>query len=703
MRNDDKHTHLLTLTGESSGQTDDLEKQWLESAVGAAGHNNDLWLAYFQANGATSGDFNTAAYEHLIAVGVPAGALPDMWAYGWENGLIGGGGATLAFHALTYDDTTYEMLGVKTGTGDLTTTHTADLYAPDNEGVYREFAANEPVWSEGRVVLQMCRSTDDLTITPWVAVDCTVTSGVSDPDGGNTAFTLTSTAASGWVRQDNGVANADTRNFINSIWIRRRTGTGIIALFGPNRLSIDITSQVTSEWQRFSVATLGAASTSPRIAVRCVTSGDQVDIWHPLVEESTGRSDTTTPSEYIENTQTVGNSFLTKVYANNNGNTVLNNVVTEAVGTPLSEVPYLQYYPAATNSCLYSRDLTNAQWSSIGTGSATYDQVGLDGSPNSASLLSDASAAEFAGVKSVYTKINGRYAFKWYVEKDTNTSRYPGVEIRFDNNTSQRVGVIFSTANTGYTVFASDPSIYSVDVFDDGKNIVLCLSADDEYTAATVDIYLYSALSSDGSTLSSSVQGSVNSRNAELYWGKTTTEVRSLGPIFTTSASVSTDAAKYIFASGTVGPDTAAWYYEGIFDGGSEASGNCMCPNSANARGLGHDLRSGVGRVDLGCNAIEDTSSSTVLYSSLGSLSRRTEFKHGTSMEHGGNGDVCIDGVWTGSPITPTYGLFQNHLSDAFAINRHLVPNAMKLRNLRRYDTSDFEDGKDTIDALMGA
>ena len=34
---------------------------------------------------------------------------------------------TLAFSALTFD-ASYEMQGVKTGTGDLTTTHTSDIY-----------------------------------------------------------------------------------------------------------------------------------------------------------------------------------------------------------------------------------------------------------------------------------------------------------------------------------------------------------------------------------------------------------------------------------------------------------------------------------------------------------------------------------------------------------------------------------------------
>jgi hypothetical protein len=90
-RSDDKHARLLVLTGEVTGATDDLEWTWLEAEVVAplGNHINDLWLAYFLENGATSGHFNDAAYEYLIAVGATPAALPDMWAEAWRDGLIG--------------------------------------------------------------------------------------------------------------------------------------------------------------------------------------------------------------------------------------------------------------------------------------------------------------------------------------------------------------------------------------------------------------------------------------------------------------------------------------------------------------------------------------------------------------------------------------------------------------------------------------
>lgn len=82
-RNDDKHAELLSDALLTEGQIDDLE-----DLKHSGPQDNDGWLAYFKANGATSNNYNDAAYEFLVALLVPAGALPDMWAYAWDNNLI---------------------------------------------------------------------------------------------------------------------------------------------------------------------------------------------------------------------------------------------------------------------------------------------------------------------------------------------------------------------------------------------------------------------------------------------------------------------------------------------------------------------------------------------------------------------------------------------------------------------------------------
>jgi hypothetical protein len=88
------------------------------------------------------------------------------------------------------------------------------------------------------------------------------------------------------------------------------------------------------------------------------TSTGTVTVDNIQAENPLGRSDTTTPSEYVPTTT----AAAAKSYANVNGNSVASNVVTEAVGAPLASVPYLLAHPAATNSLTYSLpDTTN--WS----------------------------------------------------------------------------------------------------------------------------------------------------------------------------------------------------------------------------------------------------------------------------------------------------------------------------------------------------
>ena len=50
----------------------------IRTALGA-GQTNDLLLAYFQANGATSGDYQTAEREFLVARGQGTGHNQDRW------------------------------------------------------------------------------------------------------------------------------------------------------------------------------------------------------------------------------------------------------------------------------------------------------------------------------------------------------------------------------------------------------------------------------------------------------------------------------------------------------------------------------------------------------------------------------------------------------------------------------------------------
>jgi hypothetical protein len=112
--------------------------------------------------------------------------------------------------------------------------------------------------------------------SPWVVTNVTLASGVADAFGGNNAWTLTASAANGTVSQNTGSLAAGSTI---SCYIRRRTGTGAVALWVGNAYS-NIT--VTGSWQR--VESLQATTTTGYFDIRLSTSGDAVDVMYPQVE-----------------------------------------------------------------------------------------------------------------------------------------------------------------------------------------------------------------------------------------------------------------------------------------------------------------------------------------------------------------------------------------------------------------------------------
>jgi hypothetical protein len=132
-----------------------------------------------------------------------------------------------------------------------------------------------------RRVVNILKSSDNLLSREWVTSNTTVTSGVADPIGGATAYTITATASNGQFRQlgipnQTGLAAACS----TSIWIRRRAGVGTIILYNP-QAGANITVSVTASWRRLFVSTTTVSS--PQFYLSLAFLGDAVDIWHPMI------------------------------------------------------------------------------------------------------------------------------------------------------------------------------------------------------------------------------------------------------------------------------------------------------------------------------------------------------------------------------------------------------------------------------------
>lgn len=311
------------------------------------------------------------------------------------------------------------------GTGSPTFTRATTAYVKDFEGVWREVPSGAARFEGARVVRNYCLNHN---ISSWVTTSTvSVSSGVSDPDGGTTAYTVTATGPNGIH------ANSITLiagSYLNSIWIRRRTGTGQISIYTPQTGadSIVVTSILNTDWQRLSSGVVNVTTlTNNYIGVRVDVSGDAVDIWHPQCENVTGASNQA-PGEYVS----VGvlsapyhgaGADGIKYFATENGNSVASNVVTEATGAAIADAT-LQGYLAEgqrQNRCIHAQDFSNAAWVSGGGGIAVTPNTAVapDGATTADTLT--ASGANGTLIQDLGVVASAAKAGGLYLKRKTGT------------------------------------------------------------------------------------------------------------------------------------------------------------------------------------------------------------------------------------------------------------------------------------------
>jgi hypothetical protein len=120
---------------------------------------------------------------------------------------------------------------------------------------------------------------EDLSNAAWTRTNATLGTGVSDPLGGTTAFTVTATAPNGFARH--AVTTTIGAGYTGKIWVRRRTGTGGVRIYSGEAFdSTIITAELTTSWQEFTTTDTSDTGTG-FFGVLITTSGDAVDIWRP--------------------------------------------------------------------------------------------------------------------------------------------------------------------------------------------------------------------------------------------------------------------------------------------------------------------------------------------------------------------------------------------------------------------------------------
>ena len=132
----------------------------------------------------------------------------------------------------------------------------------------------------------------------WTKDTATITSGVSDPLGGTNAFTVTANAANAQVYQGVPFTGAGSVNFIQAIWVKRRTGSGTVSIYTPNGIT-KTSIAVNGSWQLFYTAGAGNVANIVYNTVFLDVSGDEVDIYFATLSAVTYETSPRTVDQVI--------------------------------------------------------------------------------------------------------------------------------------------------------------------------------------------------------------------------------------------------------------------------------------------------------------------------------------------------------------------------------------------------------------------
>lgn len=146
--------------------------------------------------------------------------------------------------------------------------------------------------------------TENLSAAAWVKDGATIATGVTDPLGGSTAFTLTRTGAWGAYDSLHQVPAGLTptgKTFLGHVWLRRNAGAGTVQIAVSDVSASTTYSAVTltSSWQQFSYAVPAKTGTGYSFGIAIQTNGDAVDVWHPQLIDVTAEFDQTSAREYV--------------------------------------------------------------------------------------------------------------------------------------------------------------------------------------------------------------------------------------------------------------------------------------------------------------------------------------------------------------------------------------------------------------------
>jgi hypothetical protein len=304
---------------------------------------------------------------------------------------------------------------------------------------YHSLKQNEVGFEGGRVVENLITASENFNHAIWAEDGADGT--IADNGDGTGTMSMAATSTSDVYVSYVFGAGSVGRTFIVSVELKDLTGgdgdaTDFI-LWNAEYTTVyrDSTSVnlgesgvITSEWKRFSVShtVTDATSTNLRFLFRGAnTSAAQtLQVRKPQIEESTGRADLTTPSEYVSSSHNSVNTTGVQVFTYENPLSVTDNIVTDTgTRTPIT-VKGATFEPTATNLITQPRDLTHTDWTIVGGGTAALNAVGITGAPNSATTATDDNVAAWFGRQKSVTVLasTNEILFSVMIPKDISSS-----------------------------------------------------------------------------------------------------------------------------------------------------------------------------------------------------------------------------------------------------------------------------------------
>jgi len=382
----------------------------------------------------------------------------------------------------------------------------AVMNVADFEGIYKECPVDVAAFQGARKVTNLCKWSQDISNAAWAKLGAPSIVGTDKitATGQGDGIQQTITGEGAWKAVISFIAHVSTPlgqltgYQVRSYGSTSGSGTNLPTLsYTPVRYSMELTNN----------PAIGGNTISIGFRDYNTSSWAQVTITDFQVENVTGQTNQN-PSDHIPTTT----AAVTEYYDTENGNTVSSNVVTEAAGAALTNTIGMAFWESETNNFASGEYRTFSAWDSVSC-NVTKDQIGVDGTPNSASTLEDDNASGAEYCLNYFTGLvddTSWVSCSFLIKKDTNTTRYPSFLVALSGGVTAKNEQIILNTQTGAVNEIAWNADGEYNVFSIGYWWFVTLALQNNATGnTTATAQVWAAASTNGTSFAGSATGSI--------------------------------------------------------------------------------------------------------------------------------------------------------------------------------------------------